>query len=87
MSQISAENKEVTNLVLLKNTPFLTSSELTTLFVVAPLDGVAHRRHAVWLCDCGFRSVDKKKRKLFKSEGTVSQTVKKESKVQVRRVV
>jgi hypothetical protein len=44
-----AERKEGTNLVLLENTPFLTSFELTTLAVVAPLNGVAHGRHAGWL--------------------------------------
>ena len=38
-----------TNLVLLKNTPFLTSFELATLAVVAPLNGIAHRRHFEWL--------------------------------------
>jgi hypothetical protein len=38
-----------TYLVLLENTPFLTALELTTLAVVSPLDGVAHRRHFEWL--------------------------------------
>lgn len=32
-------------LVLFKNTPFLTTFELTTLAVVAPLDGISHGRH------------------------------------------
>lgn len=32
-------------LVLFENTPFLTAFELTTLAVVAPLNGVAHGGH------------------------------------------
>jgi len=35
-----------TDLVLLEETPFLAALDLTTLFVVAPLNGVAHGRHA-----------------------------------------
>lgn len=34
-----------TNLVLFQETPFLTFEWLGALFVVAPLDCVAHRRH------------------------------------------
>jgi hypothetical protein len=34
-----------TNLFLLQKTPFLAFKRLGALFVIAPLDGIAHRRH------------------------------------------
>jgi hypothetical protein len=41
----------MTNLVLFKDTPLLAAFELGTLFVVSPLNGVAHGGHAERLCD------------------------------------
>lgn len=39
-------------LAFLEETPFLTLFGLRALFVVAPLDGVAHRRHGGRGMDC-----------------------------------
>lgn len=36
--------------MLLEETPFLATLNLATLFVVPPLDGVAHGRHAEFWC-------------------------------------
>jgi hypothetical protein len=39
------EEEKTTNLVFFEETPFLTFEWLGALFVVAPLDGITHRRH------------------------------------------
>lgn len=81
---------EVTYLVLLKNTPFLASFELSTLAVVAPLDGVAHGRHAVWLCGfeaAGFARWTEINENYSKQKITVAQIARKKLKVSVRRVL
>jgi hypothetical protein len=41
----SRGRKIKTNLFLLQKTPFLAFKRLGALFVIAPLDGIAHRRH------------------------------------------
>lgn len=41
----------VTDLVLFEETEFLALFGLGTLFVIAPLDGIAHGRHGGRICD------------------------------------